>query len=95
MILLKPPKVFRSSDRAGWWCTRFSSLRDELANPLEDAVAELEKGQTTDMLTLPYGFVILKVDDKHNGGILSLSSRRRTFTDPTSNSWCSPKSAST
>lgn len=44
--------------------------KGQLAKPLEDAASKLEKGQYTDILTLPYGFVIIKVDDKHSGGIL-------------------------
>ena len=31
---------------------------------------KLEKGQVSDVLTMPYGFIILKVEDKHEGGIL-------------------------
>jgi peptidyl-prolyl cis-trans isomerase SurA len=53
----------------------------QLAKPLEDAVAKLEKGQTTDILTLPYGFVILKVDDKHSGGILSFELAQKDIQD--------------
>ena len=53
----------------------------QLAKPLEDAVAKLEKGQTTDMLTLPYGFVILKMDDKHSGGILSFELAQKDIQD--------------
>lgn len=55
--------------------------KGQLAKPLEDAVASLEKGQTTDMLSLPYGFVILKVEDKHAGGILSFELAQREITD--------------
>jgi peptidyl-prolyl cis-trans isomerase SurA len=53
----------------------------QLAKALEDAVANLEKGQTTDILTLPYGFVILKVDDKHSGGILSFELAQKDIQD--------------
>ena len=55
--------------------------KGQLAEPLEDAVAALEKGQTTDLLTLPYGFVILKADDKHAGGILSFELAQKEITD--------------
>jgi len=53
----------------------------QLAKALEDAVGKLEKGQTTDLLTLPYGFVILKVDDKHAGGILSYELAQKEIQD--------------
>lgn len=55
--------------------------KGQLAKPLEDAVANLEKGQTSDLLTLPYGFVILKVDDKHTGGILSFELAQKEIQD--------------
>jgi peptidyl-prolyl cis-trans isomerase SurA len=51
--------------------------KGELAAPLEEPAMKLEKGQTTDILTLPYGFVILKVEDKHTGGILSFELAQR------------------
>jgi peptidyl-prolyl cis-trans isomerase SurA len=53
----------------------------QLAKALEDAVSNLDKGQTTDILTLPYGFVILKVDDKHSGGILSFDLAQKEIQD--------------
>jgi len=53
----------------------------QLAKPLEDAVIKLDKGQTTDILALPYGFVILKVDDKHAGGILSFDLAQKEIQD--------------
>jgi peptidyl-prolyl cis-trans isomerase SurA len=55
--------------------------KGQLANALEDAVASLDKGQTTDILSLPYGFVILKVEDKHAGGILSFELAQKEITD--------------
>jgi peptidyl-prolyl cis-trans isomerase SurA len=53
----------------------------QLAKALEDAVGTIEKGQTTEVLTLPYGFVILKVDDKHTGGILSFELAQKEIQD--------------
>lgn len=44
--------------------------KGQLAKPLEDAASNLEKGKFSDILTLPYGFVIIEVEDKHTGGIL-------------------------
>jgi len=55
--------------------------KGQLAKALEDGVASLEKGQATDLLTLPYGFVILKVDDKHAGGILPFELAQKEITD--------------
>jgi parvulin-like peptidyl-prolyl isomerase len=45
--------------------------KGQLAKELEDAVAPLAKGQISDVLTRPDGFMILRVADKHNGGLLS------------------------
>ena len=56
-------------------------VKGELAKPLEDAAASLEKGQTTDVLTLPYGFLILKVEDKHSGGVLPFELAQKEITD--------------
>lgn len=52
-------------------------VKGELAQPLEDVAMKLEKGQTSDILTLPYGFVILKLEDKHAGGILTFDLAQR------------------
>lgn len=41
-----------------------------MAKELEDAAYQLERNQVSDVLKMPYGFVILKVEDKHSGGIL-------------------------
>jgi peptidyl-prolyl cis-trans isomerase SurA len=51
--------------------------KGELAPVLEEAAMKLDKGQTSDILTLPYGFVILKVEDKHTGGILTFELAQR------------------
>ena len=56
-------------------------VKGELAKPLEDVASQLAKGQTSDIITMPYGFVILKLDDKHDGGILSLDIAQREVTD--------------
>ena len=56
-------------------------VKGELAAPLEEAASKIEKGQTTDVLTLPYGFVILKLDDKHNGGILPFELAQREINE--------------
>ena len=53
----------------------------QLAKPLEDGITPLEKGQSTELLNLPYGFVILKVDDKHTGGVLSFELAQREIQD--------------
>jgi peptidyl-prolyl cis-trans isomerase SurA len=63
----------------------------QLAKPLEDAVSNLDKGQTTDILTMPYGFVILKVDDKHSGGILSFELAQKEIQDQLFQQMVQPK----
>ncbi|PYS51068.1 MAG: hypothetical protein DMG13_19625 [Acidobacteria bacterium] len=55
--------------------------KGELAKPLEDAVTNLDKGQTTDLLTVPDGFIILKLEDKHNGGVLPFELAQKEITD--------------
>jgi peptidyl-prolyl cis-trans isomerase SurA len=44
--------------------------KGQLAAPLEEAASKLEKGQTTEIISRPDGFIILKVTDRHSGGIL-------------------------
>jgi peptidyl-prolyl cis-trans isomerase SurA len=56
-------------------------VEGDLAKPLEDAVAKLDKGQVSDILPMPYGFVILKVDDKHSGGILPFELAQKEITE--------------
>ncbi len=56
-------------------------VKGELAKPLEDATAGLDRGQTTDILTLSYGFLILKVEDKHSGGVLPFELAQKEITD--------------
>jgi peptidyl-prolyl cis-trans isomerase SurA len=53
----------------------------QLQPVLEEAAGRLDKGQTSEVLTLPYGFVILKVDDKHSGGILSFELAQKEISD--------------
>jgi peptidyl-prolyl cis-trans isomerase SurA len=44
--------------------------KGQLRKDWEDALAKTEKGQVTEILNMPYGFVILKLEDKHEGGVL-------------------------
>ena len=44
--------------------------KGQLADVLEQAAAKLEKGRFSDIITLSDGFMILRVTDKHEGGIL-------------------------
>src|SRR5262249_7676139 len=44
--------------------------KGELSPTLEEIVGKLDKGQVTDVLTVQGAFMIMKLDDKHNGGIL-------------------------
>jgi parvulin-like peptidyl-prolyl isomerase len=50
--------------------------KGELSPELENALANLSRGQASEILTMPYGFLILKVEDKHDGGILSFELAR-------------------
>ncbi len=45
--------------------------KGQLAKFLEDQAAKLEKGQVSELLALQDAFMIVKVDDKHTGGILA------------------------
>ncbi len=55
--------------------------KGQLNKSLEDEALKLEKGQTTDVLTMPYGFVILKLDDKHAGGVLPFELGQKEIQD--------------
>ncbi len=48
--------------------------KDQLAKDFENAIAKLEKGQVTEVLKTNAGFMILKVDDRHPGGVLPFES---------------------
>ena len=55
--------------------------KGQLNKSLEDEALKLEKGQTTDVLTMPYGFVVLKLDDKHAGGVLPFELAQKEIQD--------------
>jgi hypothetical protein len=42
--------------------------KGQLAQPIEDAVFALKRGQVTDPIKLPNGFLILRVEDIHQAG---------------------------
>jgi peptidyl-prolyl cis-trans isomerase SurA len=44
--------------------------KGELSPSLEEIVGKLEKGQVTDVIPVQGALMIIKLDDKHNGGIL-------------------------
>jgi peptidyl-prolyl cis-trans isomerase SurA len=48
--------------------------KGQLSKELEDIVMKLNKGQTTDVLRTPAGFMILRVEEKHSGGVLPFES---------------------
>ena len=56
-------------------------VKGELANPLEDVASSLEKGQVSDVITLNGWFMILKVEDKHEGGILQFELAQKEIQD--------------
>jgi peptidyl-prolyl cis-trans isomerase SurA len=45
-------------------------VKGELAEVLEQVADKLEKAQFSDIITVPGAFMIIKLDDKHPGGIL-------------------------
>jgi peptidyl-prolyl cis-trans isomerase SurA len=56
-------------------------VKGELAAPLEEAASKLARGQVTDVLTLNGAFMILKVEDKHEGGILPFELAQKEISD--------------
>ena len=56
-------------------------VKGELAKPLEDVASKLEKGQVSDIITLSGAFMILKAEDKHDGGILPFDLAQREIQD--------------
>jgi peptidyl-prolyl cis-trans isomerase SurA len=55
--------------------------KGQLNKTLEDALAGVEKGQTSDVLKLSDGFAIFKVEDKHSGGVLPFELAQREIQD--------------
>lgn len=55
--------------------------KGQLAKPLEEAAAKLEKGQAGEILTVQGGFMIIKLEDKHTGGVLALELARDEIQD--------------
>jgi peptidyl-prolyl cis-trans isomerase SurA len=55
--------------------------KGQLDKPLEDAALKLETGQTTDILRQRDSFIILKVDDKHAGGVLPFELAQKEIQD--------------
>ena len=56
-------------------------VKGELAKPLEDVAAKLEKGQVSDIIALNGAFMILKVEDKHDGGVLPFELAQKEVQD--------------
>jgi len=55
--------------------------KGELNPALEGVTDKLEKGQFSDILPIQGGFMILKVDDKHTGGILAFELAQKEVFD--------------
>jgi len=55
--------------------------KGELSSGLEEIVSKLDKGQVTDVLTVQGAFMIIKLDDKHNGGILPFELAQKEVQD--------------
>jgi len=56
-------------------------VKGELAKPLEDVASKLEKGQTSDIIPLNGAFMVLKVEDKHDGGTLPFELAQKEIQD--------------
>src|SRR5207237_10594870 len=56
-------------------------VKGELAKPLEDVAAKLQKGQVSDIIALNGAFMILKVEDKHEGGVLPFELAQKEVQD--------------
>jgi peptidyl-prolyl cis-trans isomerase SurA len=56
-------------------------VKGELAQPLEEVASKLNKGQVSDVLELKGAFMILKVEDKHDGGILPFELAQKEIQD--------------
>src|SRR5436309_1578778 len=56
-------------------------VKGELAKPLEDVASSLDKGQVSDVIPLNGGFMILKVEDKHEGGTLPFELAQKEIQD--------------
>src|SRR5207249_7373498 len=56
-------------------------VKGELAQPLEEIASKLNKGQVSDVITLKGAFMILKVEDKHEGGILPFELAQKEIQD--------------
>src|SRR5579884_1448159 len=48
--------------------------KNSMAKDFEDVVTKLDKGQTSDVLKTNTGFMIIKLDERHPGGILPFES---------------------
>jgi peptidyl-prolyl cis-trans isomerase SurA len=48
--------------------------KGHLSKDLEELVSKLNKGQFSDVLQTSYGFMIIRVEDKHAGGVLPFES---------------------
>ena len=56
-------------------------VKGELAGPLEEVASKLNKGQVSDVITLNGAFMILKVEDRHEGGILPYELAQKEIQD--------------
>lgn len=65
--------------------------KGELSPSLEEVIGKLEKGQVTDILKVQDAFMIIKLDDKHNGGILPFELAQREIYNAMLNRAVPPK----
>lgn len=65
--------------------------KGELSPSLDAVVSKLDKGQVTDVLTVKDAFMIFKLDEKHNGGILPFELAQKEIQDLLWNKALPPK----
>jgi peptidyl-prolyl cis-trans isomerase SurA len=63
----------------------------QLQKALEDVIAKLDKDQVSDVIKTSYGFMIIKVDDKHSGGVLPFESAQNEVYNDMFNEKAAPK----
>jgi len=55
--------------------------KGEMVPWLEETVSKLEKGQVSDIIPVKDAFMIIKLDDKHDGGLLPFELAQKEITD--------------
>ena len=56
-------------------------IKGEMSPQLEEIATKLEKGQVSDVISVQGAFMIIRVDDKHLGGILPFELAQKEISD--------------